>query len=628
MPRLTRARRLGTPGRLASLILGAVLLSAACGDPNHPTPSASVPGSTTPSGSPGSAADEWERLLYGYSYQPERGIEGGTVTVGDWHGSGELNPLLAGSSANRSLFFATMRTPFLVTADGHWKPDLATRMPSLSDGSIRPDPAGAGFDVDVELRPDLRWSDGQPATTHDLDYTWQFVRDATQLGAATTGWKAIDRITVADDTHATVHFKEPYADYLAVLASYFFPEHYFKTADRADIGRLYPFSAEISAAVTIGPFKYASIAGRDVSLVRDENWHGPAQACPGRACLDRIVYRTFPDDKAGLIKAFVDGNVDVALGLDDTDYSAIADVAASGQALLGPAWLYEHFDMNEAGAGQGKGHPALRDVIVRRAIAQAIDRQALNQAVHASALPNPTENLVACTNAMPSNYWRLPDPVCPAPDLAAANQALDGAGYKRGADGIRVDPVSGLPLVLEHCTTGDPYREVGGRFIADELAKIGIKLHLNFVSSKILFAAAREVSASTKCSLARGTFDTAEFKYALGFDLHDDYYYSYHSDQIPTEANGWSGFNFLRFNDPAVDRAIDTLGTAINPQEQIGAAYEIQRIYLREVPEIALYYRNETRGSTAALHNLVMHPGATLGTAADTWNIEDWWLGD
>jgi peptide/nickel transport system substrate-binding protein len=618
--------------RLASLFVAVGLLSTACGNQTPPTPSASAPSPpATPTAGPpsGSPTADYERLVYGYSYAPEKGIQGGSLTIGDWHGSNQLNPLLAGSTANRSLFAATMRTPFLVTADGHWKADLVTRMPSLADGSIRPGPDGTGFEVDLELRPNLRWSDGQPATMHDLEYTWQFVRDATQSGAATAGWRVIDRISVVDNTHATVHFREGYADYLGVLGSYFFPQHYFTTVSAADIGpKLYPFSAGISTAVTIGPFKYATISGHDVDLVRDENWQGPTEACPGGACLDRIVYRTFPDDKAGLIKAFVDGNVDVALGLDDTDYGAISDVGASSQALLGPAWLYEHFDMNEAGLGPGRGHPALRDVIVRQAIAQAIDREALYRAVHASSLPSAATDLVACTNATPSNYWRLPDPICPKFDVEAANQALDAAGYKRGADGIRVDPRSGLPLVFEHCTTATPYREVGGKFLAKALDPIGIKLNLNFLSRDILFGAAKDVGETTKCNLARGNFDTAEFVYALGFDLHDDYFYPYHSDQIPTAANGWMGYNFLRFADPQVDRAIDSLSTAISPEAQITAAYDIQRTYLRDVPEIALYYRDESRGTTAGLHNLIVHPGATLGIGADTWNVEDWWLGD
>lgn len=608
------------------------LLTIGCGDkpPSTPSGTASTPTTAATSAPSQSPAIDYEQLVYGYTYQPLPGVAGGSLTIGDWHSRDQLNPLLAGAVSNRALFGATMRTPFIVTADGHWKPDLAARMPSLEDGTVRMDADGSGFEVDLELRPDLHWSDGQPATMHDLEYTWEYIQGVTPASAATTGWRMIDRISVTDDTHATVHFRQPSADYLAVLGSYFFPEHYYSTFATTDLASaVYPFSSDLAKAVTIGPFKYETASGRDVKLVRDANWHGPAVACPGAACLDSVVYRIFPNDKSGLIKAFNDGSVDVALGLDDTDYGAIADVAANGQAVLGPAWLYEHFDMNEAGGGSGRGHPALRDVVVRRAISQAIDRRALYQAVLASPLPaSAGGDLVGCTNATPSNYWRLPDADCLDYDVDAANKALDEAGYKRGADGIRVDPVSGLPLVFEHCTTAAPYREVSGRFFKDAFERIGIKLNLNFLDRDVLLAAAGEVGATAKCNLARGNFDTAEFAYVLGFNLHDNYYYSYHSDQIPTSANGWSGYNFLHLDDQGVDHAIDALSSAISPMDQLNSAYDVQRTYVRDAPEIALYYRDQTRGTPTGLRNFLMHPGAAFGAGTDTWNIEDWWLGD
>lgn len=620
------------------MIAAAALIFAACGDqtptasPTGPEPTVtSTPEPTATPGGSASPAIDYEQLVYGYTYQPDPGLQGGGVTIGDWRGSSDelrqLNPVFAGSIANRPLFAATMRTLFLVTADGHWKPDLAARIPSLSDGSIRRDPSGSGFEVDLVLRPGLLWSDGQPATMDDLAYTWGFARDASPAG-----WKMIDRVAVTDPTHATVHFSESYGDFIHVLASYFLPAHYFKTVSAADAAtKLYPFSSDIAKAVTIGPFKYASISGNSVGLVRDDDWRGPFQACEGGACLDKLTYRSFPNDKAGMIAAFQAGDIDVALGLDESDQAAIAEAdPSSGKAILEPAWAYEHFDMNEAGLGAGRGHPALRDVVVRRAIAQAIDREALFRAVHESVLPEPdSPDVVACTNATPTDYWQLPDPGCLGFDVAAANRALDDAGYARGADGIRVDPQSGLPLVFEHCTTSAPFRELSSRFLAAELEQIGIKLNLNFVGMReVLFAPWGDVGATAKCNLAHGNFDTAEFSYALSFNPHDNYYYPYDSAQIPTTANGGTGLNFVRFANSSADAAIDALGSAISPEDQVSAAYAIQKVYVEDVPEVALFYRSEVRGISVHLRNFVMHPGASLGSGADTWNVEDWWLGD
>ena len=92
-----------------------------------------------------------------------RARAGGSIVVSDWQAANQLNPVISTSLANSYVFAATMRALFTVTADGHWKPDLASKMPKFSDKSIRVDADGKGFEMDIELKPGLLWSDGEPA---------------------------------------------------------------------------------------------------------------------------------------------------------------------------------------------------------------------------------------------------------------------------------------------------------------------------------------------------------------------------------------------------------------------------------------------------------------------------------
>jgi len=321
-----------------------------------------------------------------------------------------------------------------------------------------------------------------------------------------------------------------------------------------------------------------------------------------------------------MIAAFKNGEIDVALDLVQDDYDAIKDVDPSiGKAILEPAWLYEHLDMNEAGLGKGKGDPALQDVNVRKAIYQAIDKKAMYQTVFPGA-PLPEQE--ACSNATPTNYWYKSDLKCPTFDVAAANKLLDDGGYTKNPDGTR-NGKDGKPLVFEHCTSDADFRKTGGQFIANSLKQIGITLNLNFVdSTNVLFANWPDVSADTKCNLAHGNYDTSEFAYVLSFDLFGDYYYSYASEQIPTDANKGNGYNYLRLKDPDMDSAINVLKNAIDPNEQLKAAQTIQQVYADKVPEVALYFRNEARGVNVKLHNFQKNPS----TASDMWNIEDWFV--
>jgi ABC-type transport system substrate-binding protein len=296
------------------------------------------------------------------------------------------------------------------------------------------------------------------------------------------------------------------------------------------------------------------------------------------------------------------------------------DPAVGRTVVEPPDWRYEHLDFNQAGLGQGRGHPALRDLAVRRAIAQSIDKQALWEAVFPGAV-RPSED--PCTNATPTNYWQLPNAQCLPFDVNAANARLDGAGYTRGADGIRIDPASDTPLVFEHCTLRTGWREVGSEFLARALEGIGIRLNVNAVDAgTVLFANWNDVRADTKCNLARGNYDTAQFLYILTLDLYGNYYYSYHSEQIPTDANGGNGFNLLRLANRDMDAALDTLRSAIAPHDQLQAAYTVQQIYIDQIPELPLLYPNTAIGVSAGLQNFEKNSS----TATDMWNIQDWWV--
>jgi peptide/nickel transport system substrate-binding protein len=507
----------------------------------------------------------------------------------------------------------------VTTADGHWKPDLAAGPITFKD-SVKTDAApSTGFTVHVTLKPNLKWSDGESLTLNDWKYTLGWIMDKAQVGITTTGYDLIDTFVVAPDgLSADAHFKEAYAGWLGTIGGMVpLPEHYMKNIPVKDApAKSYPLTADIAKAPTSGPFKYVTASADTIELARNDNWAAGDHA----PYLDTVTYKAYPDNKEGMIAAFLAGEIDVAQDLVQADYDAIKGVDPSiGKALLEPSWLYEHLDMNEAGLGQGQGHPALKDLVVRKAIAQAIDKKAMFQTVFPGS-PLPEKD--ACTNATPTNYWQLPDAVCPAFDVAAANAALDAAGYTKGADGIRVDK-SGNPLVFEHCTSTAGFRQLGGDFLAKSLQAIGIKLNLNFVdSTTILFAGWSDVKADTKCNLAHGTYDTSEFAYQLTFDLFGDYYYSYASEQIPTDANKGNGYNYLRLSNPDMDAAMKTLKAAIDPKAQVEAAYTAQQVYVDQVPEVALYYRNEARGVSVKLQNFFKNPS----TATDMWNIEDWWM--
>ena len=55
---------------------------------------------------------------------------------------------------------------------------MATNIPTVDNGGVKM--VGAGMDVTWNLKPGMKWSDGQPATSEDVRYTYQLELDGTK----------------------------------------------------------------------------------------------------------------------------------------------------------------------------------------------------------------------------------------------------------------------------------------------------------------------------------------------------------------------------------------------------------------------------------------------------------------
>ena len=350
-----------------------------------------------------------------------------------------------------------------------------------------------------------------------------------------------------------------------------------------------------------------------VELARNENWVGGA--FDQGAYLDSVTYQYYAD-KDGMIAAFLAGDLDVALNMTAADYASIQNVDPSiGEPIIEPAWEYEHLDMNQG----PNGHPMLADVNVRRAIFTAIDQADL----YATLFPGyPVPEQGACSPAPPGTYWRSEDLECPEYDPEGAAAALEAAGWTDSNNDGTVD-TDGREAVLQGCTSsGNPTRQLAMEKITGYLADVGIEMNLTLAdAASVYFAGWNDTTPDTECSIYRGTYDLALFAWILTFDLFGNYYYSYHTDQWP-DNEPHDGGNTSRFSDPAMDEALDTLRDSINTGDQIEAVQTVQQVYVDEVAEIPLYYREQVRGKSVRLQNFFKNPS----TASDMWNIEDWWI--
>jgi peptide/nickel transport system substrate-binding protein len=519
------------------------------------------------------------------------------------------------------VYGATMRSLLRLTADGHWATDLAAA--PIDGSSVVPDRKGSGFSVKVRLKPGLRWSDGQPLTMADFKATRQWVLDPNQPGINALDWQKVDRIDVSGDgLSATYHFADVAPDWMSIVGlNPPLPQHYLASVPPANGATAYPLSDSVASAPVSGPYRYEHASAQEVDLVRNDQW-----TASHRPYLDRIVFRTFSEDKDSLESAVSDGSVDVGLDFTADDLTVLGRVpAGQAQVEVVPTWRYEHFDINTAARGPGQGLAALANPDVRWGIAQAIDRAGLYRAMYPLGAERVGE---ACVNAPTNSFWIRADAasLCPTVDPAAANATLDKAGYARGANGVRVDPKTRQPLELRFCTSDDPAHHAASEYLVEALDAIGIRLDPTFVdATTVLSADWSDVDATTACSLARGTYDVALDSTPLGLDLVSDYYLAYHSSQIPSDANQGSGFNYVRFRSGPMDAALDTLRRTIDPAAAVQAAAAVQHFYVVGDAEIPLYFRPTVATVANRVHNVEPNPTGIV-SASDLWNVEDWWV--
>ncbi|MDA0262787.1 MAG: ABC transporter substrate-binding protein [Chloroflexi bacterium] len=198
----------------------------------------------------------------------------------------------------------------------------------------------------------------------------------------------------------------------------------------ADPGTV-PASPEDSAesAAMTGPYKLVSFKADREMIVEAHTGYWQ-----GRPALDRIEYVAFNQSDTRLI-ALQSGDVDISVNLSPQG-AVTAEKDSSLEVLIAPpSGMLFMFVNHES--------PAMRDPLVRRAVAMAVDRNAMATGV-ADGRAVPAESMfppgfISCQN--PAGFSYNPE---------AARQLLADAGYQdENGDGIVEKDGKALELVLQ-----------------------------------------------------------------------------------------------------------------------------------------------------------------------------------
>jgi peptide/nickel transport system substrate-binding protein len=507
-------------------------------------------------------------------------VYGGTLTVGLYYDVDTLNVYV--TAALGDIEAAVVEGLVAPDERAHYVPVLATEVPTLANGGIALARDGKAMRVTYHLRPGVLWQDGVPLSSADVKFTWEAVRDPHFLAESKDGSEDIESIDTPDPATVIVNYRSVSPAFASTLFTFgILPKH---VLDGKDLNHD-PYNDK---PLGTGPFMVSEFRrGQYVVLERNPRYWGRDAAGGTLPYLERIIFYIIPNSNTlgTLIRA---GEVLFAPRIPVMLAKQLRGTAGI-DLVTGPSlgWSYLDFGIKQV--------PALRDPVVRRAIAQAVNRAALVKA--AGNYPRPIYSTVL--PVFEQLYDPEPDAAVPAYDPAAANAALDAAGFPRGPDGIRVR--DGRPLELGITTqSGDIDGEIAEQILIAELKAVGIAAYADNKSG-IAYRQARY----------KGAFD---LQYGRITTAADPVYSMFYGTHGPLNGRGYTS--------AAMDAALARMETSLLPDERRAASADMQRIFARDLPSLPLLNYISIAAKTQRLQGYVTNPT----NMTDFISVAHWWL--
>lgn len=529
---------------------------------------------------------------------------GGTLTLALAAEPETLNPYLAAQRAAGEVHVFVIEGLLAVNEQGNFYPVLAQAVPTKENGGISAD----GLTLTYHLKPGITWSDGQPFTCDDVQFTWQAVVNPTSGAVATTDYRAIDSVTCPAPLTAVVQFKKFYAAYLVPFWAVL-PRH-----ATGDPGSMLQWNYNRKPIGT-GPFKITEwVSGDHITLTRNDRYRDP-----GKPRLASVIVRFVPSHAVAL-QLVQAGEVDLVGDVTPDDLAQLRQhpgiVVSSAPSPRSERLLLNLGDPSiDAANPQTQPHPILADTRVRQALELAIDKRVI------------VERLLNGQAAVGSNELNIGWAQCDSPPSEAspakARQLLDEAGWRVGADGIRVAQNArfakdGTRLRLKlQGPTGDALREQAEQLILQWWQAVGVEAYIENQPTAVLFG-----TWSANGVARHGRFDV--LIYTTGMPIADPqsqvegYFASWN---IPAPANNGAGYNYSRWIDAAADAAITTAGATADLAARRAAYCQVMAQVNRERPQIYLYAQFAMTAYRDRLQNWRANVWKNLG-----WNAADWWV--
>ncbi|KJB88476.1 peptide ABC transporter substrate-binding protein [Paenibacillus sp. E194] len=431
------------------LVLMGSLLSACGGSSTTTNPPKDEPKNTEP-------AKTEEPAKENTAQTPK---DGGTITLGTFSDIVSVNPLYVSDTSSGDaeiLIFSSLydldRQANVVVEP--WS--LAAEPPQISEDLKT---------YTVKLKPEAKWSDGQPVTADDLIFTINTVRNPEVGSPGISQFEHVESVTKIDGHTVQIKLKQVFAPFLYSLRLKPVPYHILKDVPITELKK-HPYGSKPEQTITNGPWKWTEWKQKQyLSFDADPNYWGAK-----KPHIQKVIYKIYADQNTE-VQALIKGDVDSVSAIPVTQLAAV-QARDNLNVILAPGPLYEYMGFNFNKMNFDNKESFFAGQKTRQAIAHALNRQGM------------VDNILKGTGKLMNSPF-LPgswaDPAETAVvynyDVELAKKLLAEDGWKASTEGGILEK-NGVKFSFElQYNTGNSRREQVAAVIQQNLKDIGIEVN-------------------------------------------------------------------------------------------------------------------------------------------------------
>lgn len=510
-------------------------------------------------------------------------VKGGVYTEALVGSLLRLNPLLstfnpADRDVSRLIFSGLVR----FDSRGNPQTDLAENVGFSQDGTL----------VNVNLRTDAKWHDGEPVTADDVVYTVELLRQGAGIIPQDVQdfWKEVEVVKLSADM-LQFRLPEAFAPFRDYLAFGLLPSHIL-AGQTLEALIDSPFNLE---PIGTGPYRFNQLVVEGgqiigVALTANQDYYGV------KPYIDQIVFRYYADT-AGAMQAYRDGQVQ-GLGMVTPEIlpEVLAEPGLAVYTARRPELSMLMFNTNTSDA------EFFKDAKVRRALLLGLNRQWIVDRILQG------QAVVADGPILPGT-WAYYDALKREPyDPAAARALLKEAGYGLVEEGdvVRKNGDVALRFVLTH-PEDDVQRQVA-EYIRDSWNALGAQV---------------ELEALPYDQLITERLDPRGFQAAL---VAVNMARSPDPDPYPfwDQAQAVVGQNYSQWDHRVASEYLEQARITVNTAERARLYRNFQIIFTQELPALPLYYPMYTYAVSRDVQGVRVGP--LFDVAERFAGVSEWFL--